>query len=399
MYSIKELYKIGNGPSSSHTIGPFEATKAFRKKYPDVDEVEVKLYGSLALTGKGHLTDYIVEQGFMPLKCKIIFDIDYEAPHPNTMDIIGYLDGKVVANMRVYSVGGGAIKIEGEPERQMDKIYPLSKLKDIAAYCKDYKLRLCDYVDMIEGDSINGYLETIYSVMNDSIERGLNAKGLLPGKLEIKRKANYLFFQKTPKNMENMEYRRRKLVSYAYAVGEENASGGQIVTAPTCGASGVLPACMRYAEDTGRFTHEDIINGLKTAALIGNIVKTNGSISGAEAGCQAEVGTACSMAAAFLVEIQNGSIEQIESAAEIALEHHLGLTCDPVQGYVQIPCIERNAVAALRAVDAANLSSYLNNSDSKVSYDVVVDTMLETGKDLRPIYRETSEGGLAKKLK
>lgn len=399
MYSIKELFKIGNGPSSSHTIGPKEAAKEFKRRYPDCDRVVAKLYGSFALTGKGHLTDYIIVDEMSPILCDVEFDIDTLQPHPNTLILEGYKNNVLVADMKVYSVGGGAIKIEGDPERKLDKIYPLNKYRDIALYCKDYKLRLSDYVDMIEGEEITAYIEKIYNVMNQSIDRGIMATGLLPGKLHIKRKANYLYYQKTPKDMENMEYRRRKLVSYAYAVSEENASGGEIVTAPTCGASGILPACMRYAEDTNRFSHDDIIRGLKVAALIGNIVKENGSISGAEAGCQAEVGTACSMAAAFLVEIQNGSLEQIESASEIALEHHLGLTCDPIEGYVQIPCIERNAVAALRAVDAANLSSYLNNSDSKISFDLVVETMLDTGKDLCYRYRETSEGGLAKKFK
>ena len=393
MYSIKELFKIGNGPSSSHTIGPKEAAKEFKRRYPDCDRVVAKLYGSFALTGKGHLTDYIIVDEMSPILCDVEFDIDTLQPHPNTLILEGYKNNVLVADMKVYSVGGGAIKIEGDPERKLDKIYPLKKYRDIALYCKDYKLRLSDYVDMIEGEEITAYIEKIYNVMNQSIDRGIMATGLLPGKLHIKRKANYLYYQKTPKDMENMEYRRRKLVSYAYAVSEE------IVTAPTCGASGILPACMRYAEDTNRFSHDDIIRGLKVAALIGNIVKENGSISGAEAGCQAEVGTACSMAAAFLVEIQNGSLEQIESASEIALEHHLGLTCDPIEGYVQIPCIERNAVAALRAVDAANLSSYLNNSDSKISFDLVVETMLDTGKDLCYRYRDTSEAGLANNFK
>ncbi len=399
MYSIRELFKIGNGPSSSHTIGPKEATKEFKKRYPDCDYVIAKLYGSLALTGKGHLTDYIIVDTMMPIPCKVEFDILTEQPHPNTLVLEGYKNNELVGIMKVYSVGGGAIKIEGDPDRALEEIYPLTKFKDIAHHCKDYKLRLCDYVDEIEGEGFTDYIENIYNVMQASINRGISTKGVIPGKLQIKRKANYLYYQKTPANMETMEVRRRKAVAYAYAVSEENASGGEIVTAPTCGASGVLPACIKYAEETGRFTHDEIIAGLKTAGLIGNLVKKNGSISGAEAGCQAEVGTACSMAAAFLVEIQHGSIEQIESAAEIALEHHLGLTCDPIEGYVQIPCIERNAVAALRALDAANLSSYLNNADSKISFDLVVETMLDTGKDLSYRYRETSEGGLAKKFR
>ena len=399
MYSLRSLYKVGNGPSSSHTIGPLNAAKEFLKRNPLCDNVLVKLYGSLALTGKGHLTDYIIEKTINPIPCKIEFDFMTEQPHPNTMEFFGYKDNVLIASMKVFSIGGGSIKVDGEEVLKEEEIYKLNKFKDIVQYCKDYKMRIYEYVDMVEGDSINEYMEKIYKVMSDSIDRGIATTGILPGKLQIKRKANYLHYQKVPKTMESMEYRRRKLVSYAYAVSEENASGGEIVTAPTCGAAGVLPACVRYAEETGFFTHEDIINGLKTAGIIGNLVKKNASISGAEAGCQAEVGTACSMAAAFLVEIQNGTFEQIESANEIALEHHLGLTCDPIEGYVQIPCIERNAVAALRALDAANLASYLNNSDSKISFDLVVETMLDTGKDLSYRYRETSEGGLAKKYK
>lgn len=395
MYSIKELYKVGCGPSSSHTIGPLKAAEEFKNRYNDLTNIEVKLYGSLALTGKGHLTDYIIEKTLMPIPCHITFDLSFNPPHPNTMDFIGYKDTNQVAFMRVYSVGGGSIKIDGEPDRIIDKIYSFNTFNSIKQYCQDYKKRLYEYVLDVEKDGILDYMEYIYNIMLDSINRGLNTTGFLPGKLCVKRKANYLYYQNS-KEKDQTEISRRKIVAYAYAVAEENASGGLIVTAPTCGASGILPACLKYALDKEKYSHEEIINGLLTAGLIGNLVKTNGSISGAEAGCQAEVGTACSMAAAFLSEIEGGTIEQIESASEIALEHHLGLTCDPVEGYVQIPCIERNAVAALRAIDAAKLSSYLNNADSKISFDLVVATMLQTGKDLPYLYRETSEGGLAK---
>ena len=398
MYSIKELLKVGNGPSSSHTIGPSKAAKEFLKRYPDVDEVKVMLYGSLALTGKGHLTDYIIERSLMPIPCKIKFDYTSEVPHPNTVVFKGYKNSVKIATMTVYSVGGGAIKIEGDEERVLDKIYPHSKYHDIQMYCKDYKLTLAEYVDRIEGPSINEYMELIYETMMNSVNKGLETIGVLPGKLEIKRKANYLYYQNC-KETDQSEIARRHIVAYAFAVAEENASGGKIVTAPTCGAAGVLPACLRYAVDSNKYTHEEIINGLKVAGLIGNLVKTNGSISGAEAGCQAEVGTACSMAAAFLAFLDGAGFGRTESAAEIALEHHLGLTCDPIEGYVQIPCIERNAVAALRALDAAKLSGYLNNSDSKISFDLVVETMLATGRDLSSEYRETSEGGLAKKYR
>lgn len=397
MYSIKELFKVGNGPSSSHTIGPLKASKEFIKRYPDCDLIEVTLYGSLALTGKGHLTDYIVEKGLSPIPNKIIFDGLSDVPHPNTMKFVGH-KGDETYEMTVYSVGGGAIRIEGDDEKALKKYYAFKKFSDIVKFCKEYKYKLYEYVDYCEDDDFNDYMENIYNVMMASVERGLNTWGLIPGKLEIRRKAHYLYHQKS-KDTDPSEIARRRLVAYAYAASEENASGGEIVTAPTCGAAGVLPACLKYAVDSNLYTHEEVINALKVAGLIGNIVKHNASISGAEAGCQAEVGTACSMAAVFLVSLKLTTFEEIESAAEIALEHHLGLTCDPIGGYVQIPCIERNAVAALRALDAAKLATYLNNSDSKISFDTVVETMLQTGKDLHDNYRETSKGGLAKHYK
>ncbi len=394
MYSIKELFKIGNGPSSSHTIGPLEASKEFLKRYPDVEEVKVILYGSLALTGRGHLTDYIIEKTLLPIPCHIEFDIHTTMEHPNTMIFNGYKNGTLVGSMKVFSIGGGAIQIAGEPEYILKKIYKLNTYKDISSYCKKEKISLAEYVDSVEGKEIDSYIETIFETMLKSIEKGLKHTGVLPGKLQVKRKAAYIYQQNSKD--EGLELLRKKVIAYAYAVSEENASGGKIVTAPTCGASGVLPACLKYAIDLECYSKEQLINGLKVAGLIGNIVKTNGSISGAEAGCQAEVGTACAMAAAFLSYLDGGSIDTIERASEIALEHHLGLTCDPIDGYVQIPCIERNAVAALRAIDAAKLASYLNSNESKISFDLVVETMLKTGHDLRTNYRETSEGGLAK---
>ena len=395
MYSIKELFKMGNGPSSSHTIGPLEASKEFLKRYSEgIDEVRVILYGSLALTGRGHLTDYIIEKTILPLPVHIEFDIDTLMEHPNTMIFEGIKNGKKICSMKVFSIGGGFIRIADEAESISKKIYPLQSFKDIASYCKKHSLNLAEYVSQIEDEEIDAYLEGIYSVMLDSIERGLAHTGVLPGKLQVKRKAAYIYKQ----NSKGSEYDllRKKVFAYAYAVSEENASGGLIVTAPTCGASGVLPACLKYAIELNLYTHKQCIDALKVAGLIGNLIKTNGSIRGAEAGCQAEIGTACAMAAAFLAFLEGGSLETIERASEIALEHHLGLTCDPVLGYVQIPCIERNAVASLRAIDAAKLASYLNSNDSKISFDSVVKTMVTTGQDLRTSYRETAEGGLAK---
>ena len=395
MYSLRELYKIGNGPSSSHTIGPLMATKEFLKRYPNLDEVRVILYGSLALTGRGHLTDYIIEKTLLPIPSRIEFDGLTMMKHPNTLEFYGYQNNVQVGHMIVYSVGGGAIRIEGEADRVLEQIYPLNTFKEIAKYCKEQHLSLAEYVDRIEDQTFPLYLKEIYETMLQSVKNGLSTSGVLPGKLQVKRKASYIYKQKS--NESEYDRLRRRVMAYAYATSEENASGGTIVTAPTCGASGVLPACIYYALELKCYTEEQIIDALKVAGLIGNIVKTNGSISGAEAGCQAEVGTACSMGAAFLAHLAGGNIDTIERASEIALEHHLGLTCDPIDGYVQIPCIERNAVAALRAIDAAKLASYLNNSESKISFDLVVETMLDTGKDLQSSYRETSEGGLAKK--
>lgn len=395
MYSLRELYKIGNGPSSSHTIGPLMATKEFLKRYPNLDEVKVILYGSLALTGRGHLTDYIIEKTLLPIPSRIEFDGLTMMKHPNTLEFYGYQNNVQVGHMIVYSIGGGAIRIEGEADRVLEQIYPLNTFKEIAKYCKEQHLSLAEYVDRIEDQTFPLYLKEIYETMLQSVKNGLSTSGVLPGKLQVKRKASYIYKQKSNEN--EYDRLRRRVMAYAYATSEENAAGGTIVTAPTCGASGVLPACIYYALELKCYTEEQIIDALKVAGLIGNIVKTNGSISGAEAGCQAEVGTACSMGAAFLAHLAGGSIDTIERASEIALEHHLGLTCDPIDGYVQIPCIERNAVAALRAIDAAKLASYLNNSESKISFDLVVETMLDTGKDLQSSYRETSEGGLAKK--
>lgn len=393
MYSIKELFKIGNGPSSSHTIGPRAASKEFLKRYSNIiDSVRVVLYGSLALTGRGHLTDYIIEKTLLPFPCVIEFNLDKEEQHPNTLEFIGLKDEMTVCSMKVYSVGGGAIKIENEEALESKKIYTLNKFEDIASYCKDNSLSLSQYVDLVEKD-ISSYLEDIYNTMLFSIDRGLENDGVLPGKLQVKRKASYIYNQR--KANDDNDY-RKKVLAYAYAVAEENASGGLIVTAPTCGASGVVPACLRYLKELNKYSKNELIASLKVAGLIGNIVKTNGSISGAEAGCQAEVGTACAMAAAMIAYLETKSIDAVERASEIALEHHLGLTCDPVLGYVQIPCIERNAIAALRAIDAAKLASYLNSNESKISFDSVVETMLKTGRDLQVNYRETAEGGLAK---
>ena len=384
--TCKDIFKIGNGPSSSHTIGPKRASLEFLRRYPNLKHVKVTLYGSLALTGKGHLTDYIIKEVFKEIDTEIIFDLKVYVAHPNTMLFEGEdLDG--YHKMDAISVGGGDVEYDGLKKTE-EEIYPDNSFEAIRKYCIENKISLAEYVDKYE--DINEYLEEVYKVMLKAIDNGLKGDGLLPGELEIKRKAKNLMPKKR-----SLDERRKRVIAYAFAVSEENASGGLIVTAPTCGSAGVLPAVLKISIDSKKYTKNELINGLKVSALIGNLIRTNASISGAVAGCQAEVGSACSMAAAFLTYINKCDIDMIQRAAEIALEHHLGLTCDPVKGYVQIPCIERNAVAALRAYDAYLLASGLVSEEAKISFDLICKTMLKTGKDLSSRYRETSEGGLA----
>lgn len=384
--SVKDIFKIGNGPSSSHTMAPKRAAEEFIKRYPNVSSVKVILYGSLALTGKGHLTDYIIKETFKDIPCEVIFDPLKEMAHPNTMEFYGE-EGNDSYFMEAISIGGGDVIFDGKLKPE-EEIYKENSFKEIRDYCVSHNIDLAEYVDSYE--DVNEYFNLVLKVMLEAIDRGLKTSGYLPGPLNIKRKAMDLY----PK-VKTSDIKRKKAIAYAYAVSEENASGGVIVTAPTCGASGVLPAVLKVALDTKNYKKKDIINGLKVAALIGNLIRTNASISGAVAGCQAEVGSACCMAAAFLAYINKSDIDIIQRSAEIALEHHLGLTCDPVKGFVQIPCIERNAVASLRAMDAYMLASELLAKDAKISFDHICKTMLDTGKDLAIGYRETSKGGLA----
>ncbi len=395
MESIRELYRVGSGPSSSHSMGPEKAARLFRAEFPTASRYEVTLFGSLALTGVGHRTDYVIEKVLEPLECAIKFDkSERNIPHPNTMKLRAYKESSLIGEWTVLSLGGGAIKILGKDEISPARIYSLDKFRDIADYCEQKKIRLWQYVEEVEGREIWDYLRTIWSAMLGSIEAGLNVSGELFGGLGVMRKARYLYNQRHMD--ESAETRQNRLVcSYAFAVSEQNASGGVIVTAPTCGASGVLPAVLRYITEKKELDTDKILHALATAGLIGNLIKTNASISGAECGCQAEIGSACAMAAAALAEIYEMEISQIEYAAEIAIEHHLGLTCDPIKGLVQIPCIERNAVAAMRAINAVNLANFLTDT-RKISFDLIVKTMYETGRDLSRIYRETGEGGLAK---
>ncbi len=387
MKSLRYLYRIGRGPSSSHTIGPEHAAQLFLKENPDAKACKVILYGSLALTGKGHGTDRVI-RSVIPF-AEIVFDGKSEVPHPNTMDFIGE-DGKT---LRVFSVGGGAIRVEGRPSEEKD-IYPETKFSAIKEVCRAQGFRLFDYVAKVEGEEVFEYLHEVWNQMRDSIRKGTKASGQLPGGLGVERKAKLLY--ENCRYGEDAAAREQRLVcAYAFAVGEQNASAETIVTAPTCGASGVLPAVLLYMQERYNFTDDRIVRALASGGLIGNLIKENASISGAECGCQAEIGSACSMAAAALADLFGKDLDAVEYAAEIAMEHNLGLTCDPVHGLVQIPCIERNAVAAMRAINAFLLADILADT-RKVSFDLVVETMLQTGRDMCGRYRETSEGGLAK---
>ena len=395
MKSLTELYKIGRGPSSSHTMGPEKAAKLFSERNKNALSFKAVLYGSLAKTGKGHGTDVVLKKTFTK-PVDVVFDFENtQLPHPNTMDLFAFdLNGKVIDSWRVYSVGGGAIEVEGESSIEPEDVYPHHTFEQIREYCDKEEITIPQYVERFEGTEIRTYLAEIWEAMKNAIKQGLKASGVLPGGLNTERRARILYQQRhideTPQTKES-----RHVCAYAFAVSEQNAAGESTVTAPTCGSCGIVPAVLRYEQETHSFTNDDIIDALCTAGIIGNIVKTNASISGAECGCQAECGTACSMAAAALAQLFGMDFDQIEYSAEVAMEHHLGLTCDPVEGLVQIPCIERNAVAAMRAINAVSLANFLTNS-RQISFDAVVETMYQTGKDINVRYRETSGGGLAK---
>ncbi len=396
MKSLRYLYKIGRGPSSSHTMGPEKACRIFLKRYPQADEYEATLLGSLSATGKGHLTDEVIRETFAPGKVTVIFGDTDESKllHPNTLILKAKSGGSVVGESEVYSVGGGEIVFKGEKQNAAEEIYPHKTFDEIKEFCIENSLKLWQYAEIFEGGEIWNFLQNIWENMQNCVLRGLKTDGVLSGGLNTRRKAKILYDQYVLN--EDAETRENRLVcAYAYAASEENASGGVVVTAPTCGSCGVLPAVFYYLKNKKDVPDKEILKGLATAGIIGNVVKTNASISGAECGCQAEVGVACAMASAAIAQIKGMSLDQIEYAAEIAVEHHLGLTCDPICGLVQIPCIERNAVAALRALNEVTLASFLSDT-RKITFDTAVKTMYETGKDLRTGYRETATGGLAK---
>ncbi len=392
MKSIRSVYKIGHGPSSSHTVGPYNAAIIFGRRHPDADSFRVTLYGSLAFTGAGHGTGKAIRSGLPG--AEIIIDTGKkDLPHPNTMLFTAIKDGRETDSVRVFSVGGGSIRFENEPDEEEREVYPEKNLTGILDTCRAENRTLIELIRSREGDGFRDYLSGIWHAMCAAVERGIRADGILPGGLNLNRKAKILYEKRCYNEGADVTM-NRLIAAYAYAVSEENASENIVVTAPTCGSCGVIPAVFYYMQKDRGFPENEILDALAVAGIIGNVIRTNASISGAECGCQAEIGSACSMAAAGLAALYRLNLEQIEYAAEIAMEHHLGLTCDPVGGLVQIPCIERNAVAAMRAISAVNLSRFLYET-RKISFDVVIDTMYQTGKDMSEKYRETSHGGLA----
>lgn len=396
MKSIKELYRIGTGPSSSHTMGPRKAAEMFLERHPEAASFQVILYGSLAATGKGHMTDVAILDTLQPqAPVELIWKSHVFLPfHPNGMTFKALNANKQVTDeWTVFSVGGGALAEEGKGRTVSKDIYDMNSMSEILAWCKHTGKSYWEYVEQCEGPEIWDYLAEVWETMKAAIDRGLDAEGVLPGPLNLPRKASSYYIR--AKGYKDSLRTRGLVFAYALAVSEENASGGKIVTAPTCGSCGVVPAVLKHLQESRDFSDARILRALATAGLVGNIVKHNASISGAEAGCQAEVGVACSMASAAASQLFGGSPAQIEYSAEMGLEHHLGMTCDPVCGLVQIPCIERNAYAAARALDA-NIYSAFTDGHHRVSFDKVVEVMKQTGHDLPSLYKETSEGGLAK---
>ncbi len=399
MKTIREIYRIGYGPSSSHTMGPRKASELFLSRHPEATSFEVTLYGSLAATGRGHLTDAAILDTLQPhAPVEIVWQPGIFLPfHPNGMTFRSKnATGDVTDEWTVFSIGGGALAEEGKPSDELPDLYDMTCMTEILAWCERTGRSYWEYVQACEDEHIWDYLAEVWETMRNAIERGLDQEGVLPGSLNLRRKASSYYIKA---NGYTGTMKGRGLVfAYALAVSEENASGGRIVTAPTCGSCGVVPAVLYYLHKTRGFSDMRILRALATAGLVGNIVKQNASISGAEVGCQGEVGVACAMASAAACQLFAGSPAQIEYAAEMGLEHHLGMTCDPVCGLVQIPCIERNAYAAARALDA-NIYSAFTDGNHRVSFDKVVEVMKQTGHDLPSLYKETAEGGLAKDFK
>lgn len=402
MKSIRDIYKIGTGPSSSHTMGPEAAAKLFLSEHPEAKSFRAILYGSLSKTGKGHGTDRAIKKALSPFNAEVVFsgtDLP-EMKHPNTMDFFAYQEetpeeGRETASMRVYSIGGGDIEVEGREAgtKAEGEVYLENSFAEIYRFCNFRYIDLVEYITINEGTEIWDYLAVVWKAMKNAISEGLSKEGELPGGLHIQRKAKKLFNEKLEGEPGDVKF-CREVCSYAYAVAEQNADNGTVVTAPTCGSCGVLPAVLYFLQKRDSFTDDEIIKALGVAGIFGELAKKNASVSGAECGCQAEIGVACSMAAAAAGQLYGFNLDQIEYSAEIAMEHQLGLTCDPICGLVQIPCIERNAVASMRALTSANLAYFLAGT-RRISYDMVLKSMYQTGLDMNKNYRETSEGGLA----
>ncbi|MBR2400863.1 MAG: L-serine ammonia-lyase [Tidjanibacter sp.] len=396
MKSIRDIFVTGKGPSSSHTMGPRKASLRFLEQHNDCDSFRVTLYGSLAATGKGHLTDVAIEEVFEPAKkLELLWRPQEFLPyHPNAMKFEALdSEGKTIASNIVYSVGGGSIVVEGEQPSPDDDIYPMSTMTEIMEWCNNTGRSYWEYVFQHEDSHIKEFLQEVWNNMRRAVENGISNEGALPGPLHLRRKAAS-YYVRSRGYKDNLRT-RGLLFAYALAVSEENASGGTVVTAPTCGSSGIVPAVLYQLQEEYGFSDTQIVRALATAGLIGTIVKANASVSGAEVGCQGEVGVACAMAAAAASQLMGGSPAQTEYAAEMALEHHLGMTCDPMCGLVQIPCIERNAMAAARAIDAQIYAFYTDGSH-RVPFDDVVSVMKRTGHDIPSLYKETSQGGLGK---
>jgi len=395
MESIKSIYKIGNGPSSSHTMGPHRAATIFAEKTPDAASYRVTLYGSLAATGKGHLTDATIINALKPKEAEIVWRADIVKEfHTNAMLFEALdKDGKITYEKTIYSVGGGEISLGPEDQvHQVPEIYNHNTCEEIQRHIEKHGISFWEYVEYCEGPEIWDYLMEIWNQMQKSIREGLENDRVLPGVLKLKSKAKQYFVRAS--SLKPSLQTRALVMAYAMAVAEQNARGGIVVTAPTCGSCGIVPSVLYHMKTAHEFNDGDILKALATAGLFGNIIKTNASIAGAEVGCQGEVGSACVMAAVAINQLFGGTPQQIECAAEMAMEHNLGLTCDPVRGLVQIPCIERNTVAALRALDVS-LFAILSDGKHMVSFDKVVNTMKKTGKDLPSLYKETALGGLA----
>ena len=390
MESLRELYRIGAGPSSSHAVGPERAFRRFRERFPSAVTFVVTLYGSLAATGRGHGTDAVLARVGAGAGLRLEWRPEQLLPyHPNGMLFQAFdADLAQLGTWEVYSVGGGALRSPNDPPPA--DVYAERSMADVLAWCAAEKLPWSALVREREGNDIDEFLQDIWGAMQATITRGLAQAGMLPGPLGLMRKAGEFAVQAHETGV-----RGAWLSAYALAMMEENATGGTVVTAPTCGACGVLPAVLRWLMEQRQLSESRMLDALATAGLVGNLVKRNASISGAEVGCQGEVGTACAMAAAAACDVLGGSPQQCEYAAEMALEHHLGLTCDPILGLVQAPCIERNAFAASRAVDCAEYA-LVGDGRHRISFDEVVQAMLETGRDLPVGYRETAAGGLAK---